>query len=387
MGEKISVIVLCYHKFEFIYKALDSVLEQKYPMIELVISDDASPNFPEKEIEDYIVKKKNINIVNVVINHETVNLGTVKHLNHAIELSSGDYIVALAADDVFYDENVLENYVKGFDKAGSECYIEMAQTAMCDYDMNVQGYYLQSNVKEVLEKKDCGKELFGLLAFKPYLPSTSTCFTRKFFELYGKFDENYKLIEDVPMHLRLAREGWQIHYENFVAVKHRTGGISHGNIGGLTKTQKMYYQDILYLFEHEVVPYYDLIEPSMRKNVKRITNINRIWYVMKLGEENVRSLKWKLLRKYPSYYLKHILLGKSYIFSRRSSELFKLSWFLIVASPMIKYLMSDIAYTDVILTGTVIIMFIIALILKILGFLGKSIAKIEYFSDHFLAIG
>jgi hypothetical protein len=34
---------------------------------------------------------------------------------------------------------------------------------------------------------------------------TSTCFKRKFFEKFGKFDEQYQLIEDFPMHIRLAR--------------------------------------------------------------------------------------------------------------------------------------------------------------------------------------
>ena len=90
---------------------------QNYPNIELIISDDGSAEFPRSDIETYISKQKSENITNVLVRQEEVNCGTVRHLNHAIAAAHGDYIVALAGDDAFYNENVLSAYVEGFSRA------------------------------------------------------------------------------------------------------------------------------------------------------------------------------------------------------------------------------------------------------------------------------
>ena len=46
--ELISVVVITYREFSYIYETIDSILQQDYPNIEIVITDDASLDFPEK---------------------------------------------------------------------------------------------------------------------------------------------------------------------------------------------------------------------------------------------------------------------------------------------------------------------------------------------------
>lgn len=308
--ELFSVIVLCYRKFEFVYDAIDSVLKQRYSNIELIVSDDGSDGFPEQKISDFIQSNKRKNISRVIINHEKKNLGTVKHLNHAQTLANGKYIVFLAADDCFYDENVLEKYCDNFSKEEAECFIEMAHTAMCDYTLEeIQGYYLQPEIQKLL--KTGGKELYEALAYKPYLPSTSTCFKKEFFEKYGIFDERYYLVEDVPMHLRLAREGWKIHYANFVAIKHRTGGISHGNIGGLSRTGYLYLCDLYNIKKYEVEPYYNLMDKDASKEIRQVRRheICNWGYDKFVYEHNMKELL-KLVLKYPGFMFKKFLGSK-----------------------------------------------------------------------------
>lgn len=76
-----SVIVLCYRHFEYLFTAIDSVLTQDYPNIELIISDDGSADFPYKEIETYINARKHSNITRTIIRQQKENSGTVRHLN------------------------------------------------------------------------------------------------------------------------------------------------------------------------------------------------------------------------------------------------------------------------------------------------------------------
>lgn len=200
--KKFSVVVLSYRNFEYIYDAIDSVLKQDYSDIELIISDDGSTDFPQDEIMNFVENKKKENIKSVVIRRESKNCGTVKHLNHAIDAASGEYICFLAADDALFNSRVLTKYVSGFECASEEYFIEMAQTAMYDEVMqNLECYYLQSNIQAILQDEGRKRDLFAALAWSPCLPSTSTCFKKVFFDKYGKFDESSLLIEDLPMHL------------------------------------------------------------------------------------------------------------------------------------------------------------------------------------------
>ena len=107
----VSVVTLTYKKFEYIYDAIDSVLSQKYPCIEYIISDDGSCNFPQKEIEEYISRHKRKNILKFCVMSSEKNNGTVKNINRAYRFASGDILIPLSADDIFYSDNVVDKIV------------------------------------------------------------------------------------------------------------------------------------------------------------------------------------------------------------------------------------------------------------------------------------
>lgn len=310
-----SVIVLCYKHFEYLRAAVDSVLSQDYECIELIISDDGSPSFPSVEIHEYIEKRRGANIVNLVVRQEEKNCGTVKHLNHAIKCCTGEYIVALAGDDVFSDDTVLTQYVRGFSKAPTDCFIEMAQTGMYDEKLrNLEGYYLKLPVQKALEKtavgtKEGSKELLECLLSKgPCLPSTSTCFKSAFFQKFGFFDERYTLVEDYPMHLRLAMEGWTIHYENFVAIKHRHGGISHGQSGASIQASSTYYSDLRAIIKEWILPNLALLPDNVAILVKKfqLQQLRWIEAYLAFNQRNYIRIACLALR-YPFWAVQHVL--------------------------------------------------------------------------------
>ncbi len=281
-----SLIILCYRKFEHLYTAIDSALLQNYPNIELIISDDGSAEFPRSDIETYISKQKSENITNVLVRQEEVNCGTVRHLNHAIAAAHGDYIVALAGDDAFYNENVLSAYVEGFSRAPENCYIEMAHTAMYDSALTkLESYYLKPIVQKAIEKTetDSSDLLEALIKYGACMPSTSTCFKRTFFEKFGKFDEKYTLIEDYPMHIRLAEEGWIIHFENFVAIKHRNGGISHGRENTKRKSVVLYFTDFQQMIQDCTLPRMSVLNPKDRDRIRYRTKQDLLWIRLMLA--------------------------------------------------------------------------------------------------------
>ena len=290
-----SVAIVCYRNFEHVFEAITSVFKQDYPNIELVISDDGSINFPLEKIKQFIKENAPKNIINTILRQEKTNSGTVKHLNHVINLLSGEYICFLACDDTFYDESVLSHYVSGFSKVDSTCGIEMAQTAMFDNQLkNLEGYYLRPQIQRVLEPNVQHEKLFAFLSLGPCLPSTSTCFKRNFFQNHGKFDENYLLIEDIPLHLKIAKEKIKLHYENFIAIKHRNGGISHGANKALTETKLKYYHDHL-LYHEQIKRLKGLLATDQYKKARKKIRCEDLWIEYLLYWENSNSVKNKFL--------------------------------------------------------------------------------------------
>lgn len=243
--ELFTVAIICYKNFDFLYDAIDSVLNQNYDSIELIVSDDGSENFPATEVEEYILSKRSGNVVSFSVIHSEINRGTVRHLNYLIQAATGDYLVFLAGDDALYDKNVLSNYVSSFKEAPDNCNILFAQTAMYDHSLQLfQDYYTNSNTIKILTQPVDYDELFHMLCISACLPSTSTCFRKGFFTQYGLFNEDYFLIEDYPLHIRIAEERIPVYYNNFLAIKHRDGGISHGQVRSVSHSKILYYQDV-----------------------------------------------------------------------------------------------------------------------------------------------
>lgn len=300
-----SVVVLVYRHYEHLKTAVNSVLEQDYENIELIISDDGSSNFPARKIEEYIEQNKRENIRSVTVRCEPQNVGTVRHINHVKEYCKGQYLIFLAGDDALYNAQVLTNYYEGFQKAPEGCCIEMAQTAMFDEKLEkLMGYYMskpvQDAVVETAINTDALKKMLAI--YGACLPTTSTCFKREFFERFGDCNEEYKLVEDFPMHCRLANEGWVIHYVNRVTIKHRDGGISHGQSDTLSASARSYYSDLLKMDQEMVMPLVEQLPPEEQKFARRHWKKDIRWLDMNLHRED-KSLKQRAYRL--AYYLKH----------------------------------------------------------------------------------
>ena len=114
----ISVIVLVYNNDKYLCELLDSIFEQDYENIELIVSDDHSDSFDAEKYRQYIKSGARENIVSGFININEQNLGTVAHYEKMRKQCHGEYITIISADDAYYDGNVLTNLEKEFHGGG-----------------------------------------------------------------------------------------------------------------------------------------------------------------------------------------------------------------------------------------------------------------------------
>lgn len=136
----ISVIIPIYNGSKYIEETLQSIAEQTYPAIEVVIIDDGSTDNTAE-----IVKKHDVTYV------YQENKGVSAALNLGVEVAKGDYIASIDADDL-WDKNKstkqMELFQADADLDIAFCHLE--QFICPKVDPTEMKLYIPENVK-VLE--------------------------------------------------------------------------------------------------------------------------------------------------------------------------------------------------------------------------------------------
>lgn len=110
--KRVSIIMPCYNDGKYIYQAIDSVREQTYQEIELIIIDDGSEDKETVRIINEIEKDGG-----AIILH-TEHLGPSEARNQGINHASGQYILPLDSDDII-DKTYVQKCVKILDERAS----------------------------------------------------------------------------------------------------------------------------------------------------------------------------------------------------------------------------------------------------------------------------
>lgn len=263
--EVVSCIVLCYKNFQYIYGALDSIMMQDYPAIEIIVSDDGSANFPESEIKEYIEKNKKDNIVNYQVYSNVENVGTVKNYNGAVKKSTGEYIAPLACDDEYYDATVIRKIVDRFHEADFPLLVCRRQ--LCDQStLEEKGYVPNDQEIKCITQLDTAQKQFCAFAKREYynMASGSVMYYKKTtLEKYQLFDQRFRLWEDGPAIAILTSAGVKLPMAyDIVSLKYRDGGISAGQtVNPIIK------QDDKKMYEEIIFPHLDWLDRKDRRLV------------------------------------------------------------------------------------------------------------------------
>lgn len=96
----LSFILFTYNQEEFVREAVNAALNQDYSPLEIIISDDCSSDGTFGVIEE-LTKSYN-GPHQLIVRRNPVNLGFIAHVNAAVRISSGEWIVMAAGDDISY---------------------------------------------------------------------------------------------------------------------------------------------------------------------------------------------------------------------------------------------------------------------------------------------
>jgi len=260
----VSLLVLAYRNSHLMGDVLNSILEQDYENIELILSDDASGDFDPRKISHHVESNNRGNIKRLLINVNHENMGTVKHANKVLGLSSGQYLKFIAADDALYNQETISAFVDFFQR--TDALVVASQCLIYDESLTKPlGLCLSKEQTQLIQKLK-PQELFLALIQNHLIHALGVGFSRRFFEKYGAFDEHYHIDEDRPMWLRISRLGCPIHYMDRITTKYRLGGISRQNTRCDERPRVSYVEDLIQIWGREILPYREKLgDPLWRK--------------------------------------------------------------------------------------------------------------------------
>lgn len=203
----VSIIIPCYNHAQFVSETIQSVIDQDYKNIELIVVDDGSKDSSVEAISE-MVSACNERFARFEFKHRP-NLGLCATLNEGLEWCGGKYLSCIASDDVMYKDKISQQVA--FLEGNPECNALFGAVEVIDD---------KSNVEKVINKGYAKYAFKDVFLHESFLPAPSQMLRTKDVKSIGGYNEGY-LIEDWYMWLRLLEKGGYFVNTGKVVVKYR----------------------------------------------------------------------------------------------------------------------------------------------------------------------
>ena len=203
----VSVVMSCYNeKDAYLKQAIESILNQSYKNIEfIIVVDDPTNESLIEIIEHYGSLDDRIK----VIRNES-NIGLALSLNKGIDVSGGEYIARMDADDISLPDR-LKKQVDYLDDH-SDCALVCGNFIKIDECDNEIG----TNLK--VPRNDSA--LVKLLHYQCAVAHPTVMIRKTDLCSAGMYN-NYRTSQDYDLWLRMAKKGYSMHYDRTPLIKYR----------------------------------------------------------------------------------------------------------------------------------------------------------------------
>lgn len=190
----VSVICLCYNHATYVKEALQSVIDQTYPSVELIVVDDASTDNSAEVIKDFFKSGSQAKFIQL-----KNNIGNCAAFNKGLEVSTGEYIIDLAADDVLLP-NRIEEGVKVFQNADKKLGVQFSDAQLIDSKGNAVGFHSDKYPHNTIPQGDVYQDIIERF----FILSPTMLIKREVLELLNGYDEQLAY-EDFDFWVRSSR--------------------------------------------------------------------------------------------------------------------------------------------------------------------------------------
>ncbi|WP_280154985.1 glycosyltransferase [Piscinibacter sp. XHJ-5] len=214
MTPRITLAVLAYRQAAFIDDAVKSALAQTGEPIEILLSDDASPDSTHEQMRSLATGYAGPH--EVVVRRNPANLGIGAHFNEVVRAARGELIVMMAGDDLSLPDRVAR-VAAAWD--ASQQRLDLIASHLIDMDH-------EGRDVGIVEVDDLAqwRSLQDWAQHRPYIVGAAHAFTRRTFQRFGPLGP--KVAHEDQVNLLRALCGGGAATLPVPLVRYRQGGVS-----------------------------------------------------------------------------------------------------------------------------------------------------------------
>lgn len=232
----VSVIVVTYNSSATVLETLDSIKNQIYKNIELIISDDCSTDNTQSVIKEWLENNRDLlTFKRAILINTPVNGGPAVNCNNGIRYSKGEWYKLIAGDDILLPDCIKKN-VDYVTKHRNAQIVFSKITCFSNNDVNTP---LQDYIKWNFWKLK-NKQQYLLLLLENQITAPSQFVSKKVWEKLQGYDVNIPYLEDWPFWIKAFKNEVKFAFFNEPTVKYRV----HESLSNYRAPSKKYLESL-----------------------------------------------------------------------------------------------------------------------------------------------
>lgn len=294
----VSVIIPTYKRPDTLDRAINSVLSQTYPNIEIIVVDDNNPGSEGRALTESKMSHYRGNSKVLYVKHEKNKNGSAAR-NTGARVSRGDFVAFLDDDDQFLPKKIESQVSKLLSLSG-------------DWGFCYSKYYTQKNNGKLVPVQEHREGDLYILALKQELcvnAGSNLLIRKSAFNSINGFDETFKRNQDHEFLVRLLKK-YKIAYVDTPGLIYSVGttNVSVNYIETISYYNKVFKNELEQMSKLDQMDYknnidyliiLDLISPNKKyfEAIRRLfgKDVNTINIVSRLLKNTMLAFKRKIV--------------------------------------------------------------------------------------------
>lgn len=297
----VSVIIPCFNQARYLSEAIESVLAQSYPNVEVIVIDDGSTDNTSQVASSY----SEVTLV------RQANQGLSAARNRGLAESRGELLVFLDADD---------RLLPGALAAGVGCLLEHPECAFA-YGQ-YQFIHADGTPMRRIEREPAGDNIYAeFLRCNRVAMHATVIYQRWVFEQVGGFSASLPASEDYEMYLRIVRRFPVVEHPALVAEYRRHPGSMSNHARKMLETSLSVLDR-----ERPHVEQNPMLRSAFQEGRRRVAGYYTFRLIRGLLPPNINRNNWKrgladlwwLIRAHPAGFV-HLRLWLPFVVVSRNT--------------------------------------------------------------------
>lgn len=215
----VSIYMLTYNSSKTVVEALESVYALTYKNIELIVSDDASPDNTVTICENWIEEHRD-RFVDAKVLTVAKNTGVAKNFRRAIDACKSEWIKGVAGDDALYPDCI--SHFMNFLRSHPDAKMIHGKCRRFDTYLD-EAHFIEElpSSTDPFNVVSTARQQFNILLSWPCTGGPTMFYHKSVFSIPQLKDCGYPGLEDYPMYLRYTLLGNKIYFCDELVCKYR----------------------------------------------------------------------------------------------------------------------------------------------------------------------